>query len=86
MRIAIMTAALAATIGLAAPASASQQGAFGGAVTGGAAGAIVGGPVGFLVGAGAGAVVGNAVTAHPRYYRGAYYAHPYYHRYREGRE
>jgi hypothetical protein len=83
MRAVIMAAAFAATIGLAAPAVASQQGAVGGAVTGGAAGAIIGGPVGLVVGAGAGAVVGGAVTAHPRYYyRRAYYRHRYYRHYR----
>src|SRR5262249_12321025 len=62
MRIPIIVSALALTVAFAAPASATDSGAVGGAVTGGVAGAVVGGPVGAVVGAGVGGVVGNEVT------------------------
>jgi hypothetical protein len=80
MRTLIMTAAIAATLGLASPAMATQQGAVGGAVTGGVVGAIAGGPVGLVVGAAGGSLMGDAMTSHPRYYyRNAYYRHRYHH-------
>jgi hypothetical protein len=80
MRSLITATILTAALGFAVPASASESGAVGGAVTGGVGGAIIGGPVGLLVGAGAGALVGDAVTPHRYYYyRRAHYRR--YHRY-----
>jgi uncharacterized protein YcfJ len=80
MRILLSIMAMTAAFAFAAPASATERGAVGGAVAGGAVGAVVGGPVGAVVGAGTGAVVGGSISNHRRYHRYGYYHHHRYYR------